>query len=355
MINLKKIAMEKKLNLILVVSLLFTMLSCTKTENEVDEQVVSNIVLSTNKINSNVGETVVFTVTSNFGSNLSSESNFLVNNQPISGNSYTFTEVGTYSVYAIYNSFISNTITITVSDEPLNSELKFVNRVLVEEYSGTWCGNCPRILYGTELLKQQTDKAVTVQVHLFGNDPFITSQGNSLASSQGVSGVPTGKINRTLNWSGPQYQNISQVISEIKPNSNVGLAINASLSSNQLNVAVKMGFAENMNSKLVVYLVEDNLFHTQSNYSSNLYGGLSSIPNFEYDGVLRSVVSAIAGDEITVAGNEVDKNYTISLPSSINNTANVKVVAFLINSTSGNVLNVREAKIGQSQELEMLD
>lgn len=347
--------MKEKLNLILVVSLLFVIVGCTKTEDEVDEQVVSNIVLSTNKVNINVGETLAFNVTSNFGSNLSSESNLLVNNQPVSGNSFTFSQVGSYTVYAIYNSFISNVITITVSEEPQNSELKFVNRVLVEEYSGTWCGNCPRILYGTELLKQQTDKAITVQIHLFGNDPFITSQGNSLASSQGVGSVPTGKINRTLNWSGPQYQNISQVVSEIKPNSNVGLAINATLSSNQLSVAVKMGFAENINTKLVVYLVEDNLFHTQANYSSNLYGGLSSIPNFKYDGVLRSVVSAIAGDEITVSGNEVDKNYTLSLPSSINNTANVKVVAFLINTTSGNVLNVREAKIGQPQELEMLD
>lgn len=347
--------MKEKLNLILVVSLLFVIVGCTKTEDEVDEQVVSNIVLSTNKVNINVGETLAFNVTSNFGSNLSSESNLLVNNQPVSGNSFTFSQVGSYTVYAIYNSFISNVITITVSEEPQNSELKFVNRVLVEEYSGTWCGNCPRILYGTELLKQQTDKAITVQIHLFGNDPFITSQGNSLASLQNVGSVPTGKINRTLNWSGPQYQNISQVVSEIKPNSNVGLAINATLSSNQLSVAVKMGFAENMNTKLVVYLVEDNLFHTQANYSSNLYGGLSSIPNFKYDGVLRSVVSAIAGDEITVSGNEVDKNYTLSLPSSINNTANVKVVAFLINTTSGNVLNVREAKIGQPQELEMLD
>lgn len=347
--------MKEKLNLILVVSLLFVIVGCTKTEDEVDEQVVSNIVLSINKVNINVGETLAFNVTSNFGSNLSSESNLLVNNQPVSGNSFTFSQVGSYTVYAIYNSFISNVITITVSEEPQNSELKFVNRVLVEEYSGTWCGNCPRILYGTELLKQQTDKAITVQIHLFGNDPFITSQGNSLASLQNVGSVPTGKINRTLNWSGPQYQNISQVVSEIKPNSNVGLAINATLSSNQLSVAVKMGFAENINTKLVVYLVEDNLFHTQANYSSNLYGGLSSIPNFKYDGVLRSVVSAIAGDEITVSGNEVDKNYTLSLPSSINNTANVKVVAFLINTTSGNVLNVREAKIGQPQELEMLD
>jgi hypothetical protein len=300
-----------------------------------------------------VGNSVTFTVNSNFGSNITDESEIFIDDQPILGNSYTFTQTGNYSIRASYLNFQSNTISITVNEES-TALSQFVNRVLVEEYSGTWCGNCPRILYGTELLKEQTDKAVSVQIHLLGSDPFISPSGNSLASSQGVSGVPTGKINRTINWSGPQYQNVSQVINEIKPSSQVGLAINASLVSNALTVEVKMGFAETLNTKLVVYLVEDNLFHTQANYSSNLYGGLSSIPNFKYDGVLRSVVSNISGDVI-VAGEEVQKIYSLNLPSNINNTNNIKIVAFLTNASNGNVLNVRESEIGQSQELEKLD
>ncbi|WP_396155611.1 Omp28-related outer membrane protein [Flavobacterium macrobrachii] len=336
---------------VLIFMLLF---SCTKTEDEVNQQQeITSIVLSSSQTNLAVGNSVTFTVNSNFGSNITDESEIFIDDQPILGNSYTFTQTGNYSIRASYLNFQSNTISITVNEES-TALSQFVNRVLVEEYSGTWCGNCPRILYGTELLKEQTDKAVSVQIHLLGSDPFISPSGNSLASSQGVSGVPTGKINRTINWSGPQYQNVSQVINEIKPSSQVGLAINASLVSNALTVEVKMGFAETLNTKLVVYLVEDNLFHTQANYSSNLYGGLSSIPNFKYDGVLRSVVSNISGDVI-VAGEEVQKIYSLNLPSNINNTNNIKIVAFLTNASNGNVLNVRESEIGQSQELEKLD
>lgn len=336
---------------VLIFMLLF---SCTKTEDEVNQQQeITSIVLSSSQTNLAVGNSVTFTVNSNFGSNITDESVIFINDEPILGNSYTFTQTGNYSIRASYLNFQSNTISITVNEES-TALSQFVNRVLVEEYSGTWCGNCPRILYGTELLKEQTDKAVSVQIHLSGGDPFISPSGNSLASSQGVSGVPTGKINRTINWSGPQYQNVSQVINEIKPSSQVGLAINASLVSNALTVEVKMGFAETLNTKLVVYLVEDNLFHTQANYSSNLYGGLSSIPNFKYDGVLRSVVSNISGDVI-VAGEEVQKIYSLNLPSNINNTNNIKIVAFLTNASNGNVLNVRESEIGQSQELEKLD
>lgn len=215
--------------------------SCTKTEDEVSvNQEVTGIILSSSQTNLAVGNSVTFNVTSNFGSDLTDESVILVNDEPISGNTYTFTQVGNYSIKASYSTFQSSVISITVSEESTNTN-QFVSRVLVEEYSGTWCGNCPRILYGTELLKEQTDKAVSVQIHLFGGDPFISSSGNSLASAQGVNGVPTGKINRTLNWSGPQYQNVSQVINEIKPSSQVGLAINTSLVSNALTVSVKMG------------------------------------------------------------------------------------------------------------------
>lgn len=328
--------------------------SCTKTEDNVMEnQVVTSINLSSSQTNLAVGNSVTFNVSSNFGSDLTDESVIFVNDEPITGTSYTFSQTGSYTVKASYLTFQSSTISITVNEVSTTTN-QFVNRVLVEEYSGTWCGNCPRILYGTELLKQQTSKAVSVQIHLFGNDPFISSSGNSLASAQNVNGVPTGKINRTLSWSGPQYQNVSQVINEIKASSQVGLAINASLVSNTVSVTVKMGFAENLNTRLVVYLVEDNLLYTQANYSSNLYGGLSSIPNFKYDGVLRSVVSSISGDAI-VAGAEVQKMYSVNLPSNINNTNNIKIVAFLTDTSNGNVLNVREAKIGQSQELEFID
>lgn len=334
------------------ISTLFIFYSCSKDTTVENDQTITSVSILASQTNILVGQTVTFNVVSDSGLNLNSDSTFSLNNLPISGNSYTFSEVGTFTFKATYKSLNSNDIVVTVAQN--NTSYQFVNRVLVEEYSGTWCGNCPAILYGTELLKQQTDKSVNVQIHLLNGDPFITSDGNSLASSQNVNGVPTGKINRTTNWSGPQYQNVSQVINTIKASSTVGLAINSSLNSNLLNVNVRIGFTENVSTKLVVYLVEDNLFYTQANYSSNLYGGSSSISNFEYDGVLRSVISANSGDALAVTNNSAEKNYSISIPANINNSSNLKVVAFLIDSNSGAVLNARESTIGVTQELETL-
>lgn len=232
---------------------------------------------------------------------------------------------------------------------------QFVNRVLVEEYSGTWCGNCPNILYGTQLLKQQTNKEVSVQIHR-GSDPFVTEYGNTIATQQNVYGVPTGKINRTIDWTGPQYQNVNQVLNEIKPSSTVGLAINSSLnSSGILNLNIMIGTTNTaIQTKLVVYIVEDNLFFTQANYYANLYGGLNPIPNFEYDGVFRSAVSSTLGDTILFSGNQAQKNYAISVPTNVANISNANIVAFLIDVTTNSVLNVRKATMGESQQLERL-
>lgn len=345
--------MRKKL--ILSSFMLLTILvGCTKTESDFEEANVLAITLNASQTNLVAGNSATFDVTSNLGDNLNSVSTFFVNDVAIAGNSYTFTTSGTYTIKAAYQTTISNLLQIVVTNLPITAS-QYVSRVLVEEYSGTWCGNCPRILYGTQLLKEQTDKEVSVQIHLFGDDPFVTNQGNQLATNQGVTGVPTGKINRTINWNGPQYQNVNQVISEIKSSTNAGVAIQSSLSNTTVNATVKMGFASLDSSvKLVVYLVEDNLFHTQRNYSSNLYGGLSSIPNFEYDGVLRSVVSDLDGDAISVNGLNVEKNYTFSIPSNVSSTTNLKLVAFLVDTNSNAVINVRQANIGENQSLETL-
>jgi hypothetical protein len=333
----------KMIAALLVLSIL--VVGCTETES--NDQQVTAITLSSEKTTMTAGTLADFTVISNLGTNLNSETVFYVNDEPITGSQYQFQEAKDYEVKAVYNGISSNVMRVTIENQ-------YVNRVLVEEYSGTWCGNCPRILYGTQLVKKQTDKAVSVQIHLFNGDPFITSQGNALATQQNVGGVPTGKINRTINWNGPQYQNVKQVTDQIKTSASVGLAINTAITGNELDINVLLGYANtSINSKLVVYLVEDDLFSTQANYSSNLYGGKSSIPNFEYDGVLRAVVSSNAGDAITVTGNQVQKNYKITIPSNISNICNAKVVAFLVGS-NGSVLNVRESNTELNQALEII-
>lgn len=328
--------------------------SCTKTESDFSETRRETITISASTLDAITGSKVLFTLLSSVNNNnVTPDSKIYVNGSLITGNSFTFVNPGNFAVYAIMGALVSNVITVTVTTITVNNGYK--HRVLVEEYSGTWCGNCPRILYGVELLKQQTDKAIVVSTHLFNGDPFITTKGNNLAAQQSVSSVPTGHINRTTTWTGPQYENVSQVVDKIQASAPAGIAIRSSVNGNNLSVTVGSAFSQPLTDgvKLTVYLVEDKLFFTQRNYSSNLYAGRGSIPNFEYNGVIRDVISSISGDAIGSSVNLNEKTYSSTLPANVLNISNTKIVAFITNS-AGTVVNAQEVKVGEEKMLERL-
>lgn len=328
--------------------------ACTKTESDFSVPAMESISIKSNTINANTGEVITFTVNSSANNaDVTSQSKIYVNGSLIAGSSHIFTQEGSFAVYAAKGNLNTNVITIQVTKPSTGTGFK--HKVLVEEYSGTWCGNCPRILYGVDLLLQQTNKVVVVGIHLFNGDPFITSQGNTLAANQGIGGVPSGNINRTVSWTGPQYENVNQVVGYIQPSSNTGIAVSSAVSGTTLTATIKVSYQQPItgSAKLTVYLVEDKLFHTQSNYSANLYGGASSISNFEYKGVLRAIVSSVNGDDIAGSGTLIEKPYTLTLPGNINNVANAKIVAFITNA-AGAAINVQEAKVGEVKDFERL-
>ncbi|MDQ6608584.1 MAG: Omp28-related outer membrane protein [Bacteroidota bacterium] len=344
--------MKKLLGYLSFLGIAFLLTSCTKTESDFT-QAPESISISSDATEVIAGGSVTFGVKSSLNNAfVTGDSKLFVNGVLITGNTYTFTQAGDFAVHAIKGSLTSNVISIKVV---VNPSAGFVSRVLVEEYSGTWCGNCPTILYGVDLLHQQTDKAIVVSAHLFNGDPFITSQGNSLAANLGITGVPSGKINRTTDWTGPQYENVPQVISQIMPKASLGLAINSSVSGSNLSATISVSYAQPLtgSAKLTVYLVEDKLVYTQRNYSSTLYAGQANIPGFEYNGVIRSVISNLSGDAIANNGAAVTKTYSASLPSNILNIANVKLVAFITND-AGTVINVQEAKLGTLKNVEII-
>ncbi len=75
-----------------------------------------DINLISDNVNFVLGENdkITFTVKEKSGEDLTKESTIYINEKPIQGNVYQFTEVGTYSAYAIYKGNYSNNLTIEV-------------------------------------------------------------------------------------------------------------------------------------------------------------------------------------------------------------------------------------------------
>ena len=235
---------------------------------------------------------------------------------------------------------------------------KFQKNVLIEDYTGTWCQFCPRVAYGIQKVENENIKAFPVAIHR-GNapgsansvDPFNFAAG-ALETYINLSGYPTAMLNRKTTWT--NETNTTEVKKQYSPNSDLGLALNSSISGGNINLDVKVKFDSNLTGlKLVVYILEDNLMYNQTN-STSYFGGANPIINMEHDHVLRTCLTDLVNGNSLTGTNDgaiVTTNFSIAVPSNISNVANISFVAFVIGA-DGNAINVRGALPNINQAFE---
>jgi hypothetical protein len=232
----------------------------------------------------------------------------------------------------------------------------FKKRVLIEDYTGTWCGNCTRVSYAIEQVKAQNDKVVTVAIHN-GNDPYhfagIAPLKNLILPNSPLA-LPVSRLNRMIVWTFPEPTNVEEAINLTGNNSGLGIAMNSSIENGNINLDVNVKFALNYtNLKLVVYLLEDELVHFQRNYTT-YYDNVNPITNYVHNHVLRASMTDILGETIsgnTSAGSSFTKNFTIPVPSNIANADNINFVAFLVGEDNL-AINARASHANENQEFE---
>jgi len=232
----------------------------------------------------------------------------------------------------------------------------FKKRVLIEDYTGTWCGNCTRVSYAIDQAKEQSDKVVAVAIHN-GNDPFhfagIAPLKNLILPNNPLA-LPVSRLNRVNIWATPEHANVQQAIDFTSTNTTVGLAMNSTLLNGTVSLDVKVKFVDNYSDlKLVVYLLEDHLIYFQRNYTS-FYNGVNPILDYEHNHVLRQSLTDILGEQITgtTSGTTFTKNFTFAVPSNIANSDNISFVAFLVGSDN-QAINARESHINDNQQFEI--
>jgi uncharacterized repeat protein (TIGR01451 family) len=127
------------------ISVLF---SCSSLSEE-----TPSISITSDKSTLEVGETVTFTVVDSEDINITSQSVILIDGNSISGSTFVPLQAKTYEATSSYESLVSNKIDITAT---LPSS--FSKKAVVEDFTGTWCGWCPRLSYAASLVEEQTDK-----------------------------------------------------------------------------------------------------------------------------------------------------------------------------------------------------
>ena len=318
---------------------------------------LTSISITSNPTSIDAGGVLNFVCLGNNGSSVTATSTFYVNGTAITGSSFTTTTAGTLDIFATHVNSLGETLTSPTIQVVVNNVINFNKRVLIEDFTGTWCQFCPRVSYAIELVHAQTSDVVVTAIHR-GSDPYNFTGATALENQIGLSGYPTAMLNRNTEWNYPETStaSVSQAVNLTSGvNPKLGVAMETTTSGNTSTVNVKVKFGKNFsNLKLVVYALEDNLIYNQTN-STSYYGGANPIVGFEHDHVLRAVLSSsILGETITGSTNlndEFSKSFTYNIPANVN-ASNVRFVAFVIDS-SNKALNSREAGPNETQSFEI--
>lgn len=246
-----------------------------------------------------------------------------------------------------------------------------VKRVLLEDYTGHTCVNCPRAaVTAHELLQQYGDRLVIIAVHAgyfakpmsapFDYD-FRTTAGTTWDDFFGIGkvGNPNGMVNRTGYpsqhiLSPSAWGNAVANATAIPPLAELQLICDYDNTTSKLCVHTKTSFLQSVSNKeirLSVVIVEDSIIQAQKNNDAQV-GTTPQISDYVHMHVLRGAVNSAWGEKIlakdAVSGNPVIKSYQTKLEGfNIYQMVpkNCRVVSFLYDADSYEVIQVAEVKI----------
>lgn len=251
-----------------------------------------------------------------------------------------------------------------------SSQVKVSNRkVLLEDYTGHKCGNCPNAARVAESLeKKYGSKLIVIAVHAgfftkINPLPFVTSYtcqaGNEwdAASGFGVSanGNPNGMVNRK-DFGGGLVQK------ETKWGASVSQAFNAvdicklfltttyDEGSRKLNATIKTKFVKSYghDTKVTVVFTEDSIIGPQTDYNVPV-GTPDVIENYVFMHMLRGSINGTWGELVKKAPIAYNDSVTVSykefdLDPKFKDK-NVSVIAFVYDADTREVLQVEKVKI----------
>ena len=335
----------------LLYTLIFILIySCSKPESFSDLTVQQNSLIPGLNVESSYlkDQLISFNMIDSEGNNITSGTSFTVDNQLINGNTISYDEIGSHNVSANY----------TIDSQNYSTDLKVfnivepINKVIVEDYTGTWCGYCPPVAHAIYELKEVYDNIISVGIH--NNDELTIDQESDLRSELGISGFPSARLNRTISWFDP-YQ-ISEVNSLLSEENNVAISIKSALENIDLEVNLRIvSNVELVNHKLVIYLVESNLIYDQSNYfnyveDSYFYNLGNPIENYSHQDVLRKSITNISGNTLDLIQPLTDYKFNFNVEISPDFVQeNLAIVAMIVDSNN-NAINSQFSEVNSFQD-----
>lgn len=227
---------------------------------------------------------------------------------------------------------------VLVSTEPT------LKNAILEEFTGIHCQYCPDgHAIAQSIVDNNPGRAYTIAIHqgsyanpASGEPDYRTQFGDAIAGQTGLTGYPSGTVNRHSFTGGPTALSrgewtakCDEIMQEVSP-VNIGISSEYEASTRELTITVELYYTSNAptaSNFINVALTQDSIYGPQTG------GGAGN--NYRHMHMLRHLVTGQWGDEVTTttAGSLVTRTYTYTVPDAYNNipaiVENMKVVAFV--------------------------
>ena len=194
--------------------------------------------------------------------------------------------------------------------------------VLIEDYTGQYCVNCPRATDEIERLLEQYGDTTVIAVAIHSGpfskqkgepSPLYTEVGDAYFTKWGLSAQPVGLVDRLYSSMGFDYTDWGAGVNfEIAKKAPVSLLAYAAYNSetNKASIHVQtIGLdAERVSGKLQVWLIEDSIDSFQ------LMPDGSRVEHYNHMHVFRASVNNPWGEDLSVSHGEVAiKDYVLDM------------------------------------------
>lgn len=239
----------------------------------------------------------------------------------------------------------------------------FAKNVVIEEFTGTWCGYCPRGYVTMEYIHEHCTDGTIIPVCVHAGDAMEAAS-FAPVNAMNQEGYPNAMFNRSVqNYPYPQTE-VLGICEQLKQDPSAA-KINLTCSFNEFNMSellfegtTEFAFDVAQNPYLLSFAItEDNVgpYDQNNNYGSTLPGFTSNPQSCIFNDVARQL-DGFKGIEGTVPENVVahEENpfrYIMKISDSSIKTGYVNAIAYLVNKNTGaleNVVTVKAANIGIS-------
>lgn len=246
---------------------------------------------------------------------------------------------------------------VTVEFPELNPQNVY-RKILIEEFTGHRCTNCPaghQIL--DQLHQQYGDTLVAVGIHygalakplgsLFSYD-FRTEPGNTIGADYGIDAIPAAIVNMVYEpggWPRDQWATVIRNVDRSKAYAAIQLINEYNADSKTLKANAKVTLLNEYSNplQLAFYLVEDGIVKPQKD-------GNQDIEDYVHNHVLRAALNGAYGmilndGGIFNVGQSVTTASSIDMSGTDWNPNNCYVVAVLFNPTAREVIQVEKLDV----------